>query len=183
MKTLCTLIIFSSVLVSPEAIAKPVVDNGSCYIINSAGKVIKLPTLCGSPNNSGAELRPVPKGTFQTRIKRRDGGIPVIDVNFGNQKFEMIVDTGASGTIITTDMAQALGVVTVGKTLVNTVSANNVEMPLGYVSRIEVNGIVAENVLVGIIPVLRIGLLGHDFFGNYEMTVKRDTIEFRTPSK
>jgi hypothetical protein len=94
----------------------------------------------------------------------------------------MMVDTGSSATIITTDMDQALGIRPVTKTLVNKVSANNVEMPLGYVQRMEVDGIVATKLLVGIIPALRIGLLGHDFFGEDEMTVKRDRIEFRVPS-
>jgi hypothetical protein len=168
------------VIAKPKVIPKtnPKVDNSDCYFVNSKGKVINLSTLCGS-----TEIRQIPRGTFQARIKRREGGIPVIDVNFGNQRFEMIVDTGASSTIITTDMAQALGVVPVTKTLVNTVSANNVEMPLGYVQSMEIDGLVTTNLLVGIIPVLRIGLLGHDFFGDYEMTVKRDTIEFRVPSK
>lgn len=161
---------------TPKVNPKP--NDSDCYFVNSQGKVINLSTLCGSN-----EVRQTPMGTFQARIKRREGGIPVIDVNFGNQSFEMIVDTGASGTIITTDMAQALGVTPVTKTLVNTVSANNVVMPLGYVQRMEAGGIAATNVLVGIIPALRIGLLGNDFFGAYEMTVKRDRIEFRVPSK
>jgi uncharacterized membrane protein YjgN (DUF898 family) len=156
----------------PAAIAKPIIDNGGCYFINSTGKVINLSTLCG-------EVRQVAKGVFQAKIKRRENGTPVIDVNFGNRKFEMILDTGASATIITTNMAQTLGIVPVGKALVNTVSANNVEMPLGYVKTMEVDGIVVSNVLVGIIPVLKIGLLGNNFFSDYDITVKRDVIEFR----
>ncbi|AFY75207.1 putative aspartyl protease [Synechococcus sp. PCC 7502] len=172
-----------------QAIAKPFPKDDGCYIVNSSGKVISLSSLCGSPNSitnnnptqNSKQIRQLPNGVFQAKIKRRDNGIPVIDVKFGNRIFEMIVDTGASGTIITTDMAQALGIVPVAKTLVNTVGANNVELPLGYVPRIEVEGIVAQNVLVGIIPALQIGLLGHDFFGDFEMTVKRDTIEFRSP--
>jgi predicted aspartyl protease len=185
MKMLPILVLLFSMQIPLIAIAKPKVipkvnantNDSSCYFVNSKGKVINLSTLCGF-----TEGRQSPKGTFQARIKRREGGIPVIDVNFGNQRFEMMLDTGASGTIITTDMAQALGINPVTKTLVNTVSANNVEMPLGYVKRMEAGGIAATNVLVGIIPALRIGLLGNDFFGEYEMTVKRDRIEFRVPS-
>ncbi len=161
---------------SPKA-SKAVVDNGGCYIVNSAGKVINLNTLCGLN-----EVKKASSGIFQAKIKRRESGIPVIDVNFNNRNFEMILDTGASGTIITTDMAQALGVIPVAKTLVSTASANNVVMPLGYVKKIEVDGIVSNNVLVGIIPALRIGLLGHDFFGSYDVTVKRDIVEFRIPT-
>jgi predicted aspartyl protease len=159
------------------AIAKPIIDNGGCYLVNSTGKVINLTTLCGE------EVKQLPKGVFQAKIKRRENGTPVIDVNFGNRKFEMILDTGASATIITTNMAQTLGIIPVGKALVNTVSANNVEMPLGYVKTMGVDGIVSSNVLVGIIPVLKIGLLGNNFFSDYDITVKRDVIEFRPQAK
>jgi gag-polyprotein putative aspartyl protease len=158
----------------PKPIPKPVVGIDGCYFVNSAGKVINLNTLCGlNEVNKGA------KGIFQAKIKRREGGIPVIDVTFGNQNFEMILDTGASATIITANMATAIGVVPTGVNLFNTVAANNVEVKIGYVKTIEVGGLVAKNVLVGIVPSLPIGLLGQDFFGSYDVTVKKDVIEFR----
>jgi len=166
-----------SFLTTPVAIAKPIIDNGGCYFVSSTGKVVNLSSLCGS------EVKQVQKGVFQAKIKRREGGTPVIDVNFGNRKFEMILDTGASATIITTNMAQTLVVTAVGKALVNTVSANNVEMPLGYVKTMGVDGLVASNVLVGILPVLKIGLLGNNFFSDYDITVKRNVIEFRPQTK
>lgn len=118
---------------------------------------------------------------FTAPIKRRMGGTPVIEVTFnGTQAFEMIVDTGASGTVITQKMAQALGVATVGKAKANTASAKGVEFPIGYVDSIAVDGAFANRVPVAIAgPELETGLLGHDFFGNYEVTIKRDAVEFR----
>lgn len=158
-----------------QAKPRPPIDE-NCYFINSAGKVINLNRLCGA--------NPVaPSGVYQVPIKRRLGGIPVIDVLFGNQKFEMMLDTGASGTIITSAMADRLGIVPVARTLVNTASANNVELPLGYVPRVEVNGLVMNNLLVGILPSLRIGLLGNDFYGQYDLTVRRNMVEFRNPNR
>lgn len=122
--------------------------------------------------------------TIRVPIKRRAGGTPVIDVTFnGSQEIEMIVDTGASGTVITKQAAAALGVKSVAKTKANTASAKGVEFAIGYVKSIKVAGAQSNNVPVAIAgPELEIGLLGHDFFGNYDVTIKRDVIEFHTRS-
>lgn len=127
---------------------------------------------------------PVPpkQPVFQATIKRRAGGTPVIDVTFnGTQQFEMIVDTGASGTVITQDTAAALGVVAVATAKANTASARSVEFPIGYVNSISVGEAVVTDVPVAIAPSpeLETGLLGHDFFGDYDVTIKRDVVEFR----
>ena len=119
---------------------------------------------------------------FQATIKRRIGGTPVIYVTFnGDHKVEMIVDTGASGTVLTQATADALGLVPVAKAKANTASAKAVEFPIGYVNSIQVGGAVVKNVPVAIAPasVLETGLLGHDFFGNYDVTIRRDVVEFR----
>ncbi len=118
---------------------------------------------------------------FRAPIKRRAGGTPVIEVTFnGNQTFEMIVDTGASGTVITQAMAQALGARIIGKTKVNTASQTGVEVPLTYVDSIAVGNAVVKDVIVAIANAsLDVGLLGHDFFSDYDVTVKQDVVEFR----
>ncbi|GAB4228256.1 MAG: hypothetical protein Kow00121_57110 [Elainellaceae cyanobacterium] len=119
--------------------------------------------------------------TFYAPIIRREGNTPVIRVMFNsNQAFDMIVDTGASGTLITQSMAQALNVVPVGAAMVDTASQRGVTVPLGYVNSIEVDGAVAQNVLVAIAgPQLGTGLLGHDFFGHYDVTIRETEVEFR----
>ena len=121
---------------------------------------------------------------FAVPIKRRIGGTPIIEVTFnGNQQFEMIVDTGASGTVITQQMANALGVVTVGKAKANTASSKAVEFPVGYVDSIEAGGVTVNKVAVAIAGSdLETGLLGHDFFGDYDLTIKRNVVEFRPHS-
>ncbi|WP_009634189.1 retropepsin-like aspartic protease family protein [Synechocystis sp. PCC 7509] len=123
-----------------------------------------------------------PSGVFQAVIKSRHGGTPVIDVTFnGGTQFEMIVDTGASGTVITQQMAAVLGVVPIGRATANTASDRNVEFSIGKVNSIEVGGAIVKNVPVAIAPTanLDIGLLGQDFFSNYDVTIKRDVVEFR----
>lgn len=118
---------------------------------------------------------------FTAPIKRRLGGTPIVEVTFnGQQKFEMIVDTGASGTVITQEMANALGIVTVGRAKANTASSRAVEFPVGYVNSMAVGGVIVNKVPVAIAGAdLETGLLGHDFFGNYDVTIKRNVVEFR----
>jgi predicted aspartyl protease len=116
---------------------------------------------------------------FQAKIKRRAGGTPVIDVVFnGNKTFEMIVDTGASGTLITQRMATALGVRQVSTGRAGIADGSIVEFPIGLVGSIRVGGAVIQNVEVAIAKQMEIGLLGHDFFGNYDVKIKKDVVEF-----
>ena len=118
---------------------------------------------------------------YIARIKRRAGGTPVIDVTFnGRRSFEMIVDTGASGTVITSAMASTLGVSVIGKAKVDTASQQGVEVPLAYVNSIAVGGAVVKGVVVAIgNSALDTGLLGHDFFADYDVTIRRDVVEFK----
>ena len=116
---------------------------------------------------------------FQAKIKRRAGGTPVIDVVFnGNKTFEMIVDTGASGTLITQRMATALGVKPVGIARAGIADGSVVEFPIGRVQSMGVGGALIKNVEVAIAKQMEIGLLGHDFFGNYDVKIKKDVVEF-----
>jgi hypothetical protein len=122
---------------------------------------------------------------FYAPIIRREGNTPVIQVIFNNrQLFDMIVDTGASGTLITQQMAQTLGVIPVAAATVDTASQRGLTVPLGYVDSIEVNGALANNVLVAIAgPQLGTGLLGHDFFSHYDVTIRQNEVEFRERSR
>lgn len=117
---------------------------------------------------------------FKAPIKRRVGQIPVIDVLFnGAQTFEMIVDTGASGTVITEEMANRLRVEPTGEVSADTASARGVKFRTGEVQSITVGGMVAKEVNVAIAGSdLDLGLLGQDFFGNYDIWIKQDAVEF-----
>lgn len=152
----------------------------ACYMVTSSGQTLSLGQLCGNGTSSTANPTSPSTGVFQAPIKYRIGGIPVIDVTFGDsQTFEMIVDTGASGTVITLPMAQALQIQPVGLARSHIADGSMVDFPIGYVSSISVQGARANNVLVAIAERSRIGLLGHDFFNNYDVTIKRTVVEFR----
>jgi predicted aspartyl protease len=164
--------------------------------------VVEVPSLKNKPSSTQA-LAPVvtkqesvaqsvllpeqitrEQNVFVAPIKRRIGGTPIIEVTFnGQQRFEMIVDTGASGTVITQDMADALAIVPVGKTKANTASSKQVEFTIGYVNSMAAAGVMVKQVPVAIAGSdLETGLLGHDFFGNYDITIRRNVVEFRPQS-
>lgn len=120
-------------------------------------------------------------GVFLAPIKRRAGGTAVIEVTFnGRLTFDMIVDTGASGTVITSEMARALGVRPEGSMIANTPSAKAVTFPIGRVSSMEVGGAIVNNVPVAIASQLDIGLLGQDFFRGYDVTFRENVVEFHS---
>jgi len=153
------------------------------------------PSPSPSPNAAATPIAPSPKApttqpntspenarVFKAPIKRRVRGTPVIDVTFnGSQTFEMVLDTGASGTVITQAMAQSLGIVSQGEVKANTASAKGVRFRTGTVESIAVNGAVERNVQVAIAgPDLEIGLLGQDFFSRYDVSIRQNVVEFHS---
>ena len=158
-------------------------DSGICFMTTSSGQRINLGSLCGEGELETQEPSKQ-SGVFAAPIVRRAGGIPIIQVTFNNTKpFDMMVDTGASGTLITQQMAKTLGVEPDGFIRINTASARGVKIQTGVVNSIEVDGAVVQNLKVAIAgPELDVGLLGHDFFGQYDVTIKENIVEFRRRS-
>jgi predicted aspartyl protease len=165
-------------------------EHEGCFLTDSKGRVITLDSLCPSSSipalQAGDTLPPPPgvasqgSGLVVIPIKYRAGGTPVIDVKFnGSQTFEMLVDTGATSTVISQDVATALSVSPSGTTTVDTASQRGVEFSLGQVQSIEVApGIVIRDVTVAIGPELEMGLLGQDLLGQYDITIRDRSIEF-----
>ncbi|MDX2242466.1 MAG: retropepsin-like aspartic protease [Leptolyngbyaceae cyanobacterium bins.302] len=149
-------------------------QDDSCYMVTSSGKRVSLGKLC-----RGTTVQPASQRFFQARIKRRDGGTPVIDVTLnGNQTYEMLVDTGASGTLVTRTMAQSLNLPIVGAGRYTMADGRTIVMPVGRLNSLAVSGATIRNVDVAIAGDYAEGLLGSDFLGNYDVKIKRDVIEF-----
>lgn len=159
------------IVLSPQGMAQP---KTAPEPIAAALPQVTTPASPANQDNKGSRA-------FYAPIIRREGNTPVVRVTFNdNQPFDMIVDTGASGTLITRQMASALGVVPVAQANVDTASQRGVSFPLGYVRSIKVGGAVANNVLVAVAgPELDVGLLGHDFFGHYDVTIRETEVEFQ----
>lgn len=145
-------------------------------MVDGNGEQVNLQGLCDKKNNSTS----ITPGVFQTPIKRRQGGIPIIDVSFNNQEtVEMMVDTGASATVLPPAIAQRLDIETERTVVANTPSQKRVEFPAGRVESINAGGAIAQNVVIIISPALSIGLLGQNFFGRYDVSIKENVVEFR----
>lgn len=163
-----------------------IAQDDSCYMVTTSGRSVNLEKLCGSgsasPTAAGASTATAPaptNGVFQAQIKRRLGGIPVIDVTFNNKRtYEMIVDTGASGTLITRSMARALRIPVIGQVQSSIADGSTVVFQVGRINSMSINGAEVKNIRVAIADRMEIGLLGHDFFNNYDVKIKRDVVEF-----
>lgn len=110
-------------------------------------------------------------------ILERVGGIPVIAVTLnGRQTFPMMIDTGASLTVITEEMADAINFREQGKEAIIFGNGQVQELPKGNVPSIHVGDAVMDDftVLVGSAP-----LLGQNFFSDYNVTIRENFIFFR----
>ncbi|MFP4134812.1 MAG: TIGR02281 family clan AA aspartic protease [Halothece sp.] len=149
-----------------------------CYMVDDNGEEIDLSSLCEN-NNSSPTVTSTP-GVFESPIKRRQNGIPVIEVSFNNQEtVEMMVDTGASATVLPPEVATRLGIEPEGKVRANTPSDKEVEFPAGRVESINAGGAIAQDVVVIIAPALSMGLLGQNFFSRYDVSIREDVVQFR----
>ncbi|HIK44787.1 MAG TPA: retroviral-like aspartic protease family protein [Leptolyngbyaceae cyanobacterium M65_K2018_010] len=114
----------------------------------------------------------------QIPIQERRGGTPVVIVTLegqqGKQSFPMLFDTGATGTLITADMAQAIGVVVIGETQAKIADGSVITLPVGYVDGLEVGGLRKQALLVAIGG--SVGLLGQDVYGEYGIALGSQVI-------
>ncbi len=162
-------------------------ENG-CFMLDAAGNPISLGYLCNNNNSRTQTIRTPQRNApnnrksdvFTVPIKRRVHGTPVIDVQFNNKyTFEMLFDTGATLTIITTAMAKKLKVKPQGRLPFQTVSNNRIYFEIGTISSVNTGGMVSEDLDIAIAPSMDIGLLGQNFYDRYDITIKYGTIEFR----
>lgn len=151
-----------------------------CFMVDAYGQPIDLSSLCGgdSSDKNALSTSSTP-GVFQVPIKRREAGIPVIEVMFnGKHTFEMMLDTGASSTVLTSKMAETMGIKAEGVVLASTPSDDKASFAQGRVASVAVAGIEVKDLSVAISPSLDLGLLGQNFFANYDIVIKKDKIEF-----
>ena len=110
-------------------------------------------------------------------IEDRAGGIPVVAVTFnGNQRFPMLLDTGASITTITPAMARALRFRQEDTISVQVASGQTHRIPVGRVPSIEVGGYVIDNFEVA---VTESPLLGQNFYSRFNMTIRENFVFLR----
>ncbi len=180
--SLFSILLSTTGLILSEALGAIAQEYPGCFMKTKTGQMISLNQVCIFPQtDEKTAISPLATpGVYQAKIIRREGGIPVIQAVFNSQApFEMLVDTGASGTVITPLMAELLGVIPSGRGKADTPSQKGVEFDLGSIQSLDVGGAIKNNLTVAISPSLDVGLLGQDFFGGYDVTIKQDVVEFR----
>ncbi|MFM7406825.1 MAG: TIGR02281 family clan AA aspartic protease [Cuspidothrix sp.] len=146
-------------------------DPGLCFMVTSSGQKMNLGQLC--------KVTPTKETVWRIPIKRRIAKTPIVDVIFnGNQVFEMVFDTGASGILITQRMATILKPKPMGIIKVSIADGSIVEFPTGIISSVGVGSLVVKNPQIAVARKAEIGLLGHDFFEKYDIKIMDKYIEF-----
>ncbi len=116
---------------------------------------------------------------FTVPILSRRSGTPVILVQLNNGlSVPMILDTGASRTVITRSVAAQLGLDPTGQIIATTASDSAVALDTTEVMTITVGGITRSNVTVAIKDAGNTGLLGNDFHRGYDISIRANTVEF-----
>lgn len=157
----------------------------SCYMVTASGKKVPLGPLCGEApvTPSGQPSSTAKNGIYRIPIKRRLASTPVVDVTFNGKTFEMIFDTGASSTLITQRMSDVLRLKPIGARNVIIADGSKLRFPVTSINTVSAGGVTARKLIVTIAKNSEIGLLGHDFFGRYDVKIKRNIIEFHPPSE
>ncbi|MEM6520178.1 MAG: retropepsin-like aspartic protease [Cyanobacteria bacterium P01_C01_bin.70] len=106
------------------------------------------------------------------------GGTPVVPVALtgdrGTQQFTMLFDTGATGTLITQSMANAVGAIVIGSTVVTVADGRQIEAPVGYIDTLKVGDLVIRDLQVIIGG--DVGLLGQNVYGEYGLSIGSNQI-------
>jgi aspartyl protease family protein len=173
-KSIPAIILAGSLLLFPFTPAT--LAQSECFLQGANGQQIDLSRLCG---NSPRNRKNSPQ-VYQLPIQRRVNGIPTVMVVFNNRHYyEMLFDTGASGIVLTDEMAKAMKVKREREVVANT-AAGIVTVYLGRINSVKAGDVALSNPVVGISPQMQgLGLLGQTFFGSYDVTIKKDVIELR----
>ncbi len=117
-------------------------------------------------------------GTVTVPVQRYGGSL-IVPVNLNNQKnVRLILDTGATMTVLSTDVAIELGLTSDSESQVATVNTAGgpVQVNLTRVESMGINGAKAKNVVVAIHDLPDVqpgidGLLGMSFLNNFLVTL------------
>jgi aspartyl protease family protein len=173
-KSLSAIALTGSLLLFPFIPAT--LAQSECFLQGANGQHIDLSRLCGGSSTN----RKKPPQVYQLPIQRRVNGIPTVMVVFNDRHYyEMLFDTGASGIVLTDEMAKAMKVKREREVAANT-AGGVVTVYLGRINSVKAGDVALSNQVVGISPQMEgLGLLGQTFFGSYDVTIKKDVIELR----
>jgi clan AA aspartic protease (TIGR02281 family) len=119
-----------------------------------------------------------PSKSFAIPIVKKLEGVPIVEVVINGERCQMLLDTGASRTLITRGVKQKLALKATGSTAATTAngSANFETLVL---SSVKVGEIQISNLSVAVgNDDMSYGLMGHDIYKGYDITLKEDSVIF-----
>lgn len=144
---------------------------------NKAASFVSKSPLNVAPSSQVATT--TKNNTFSIPIQQKLGGIPVIEVTFNGRPVPMLLDTGASHTLVTPSIARQLQLQASGNSQAKTANGT-ATFQVATIDQIKFGAGERNNVLVAIGQNdLPYGLLGHDVYDGYDITLKENSIEFR----
>jgi clan AA aspartic protease (TIGR02281 family) len=123
-----------------------------------------------SPENSNS---------FTIPIIQKIQGVPVIEVTIDGQTTRMLLDTGASRTLITRGFRQRLSAQSNGSLEAKTANGS-ASFETVSVQSIQVGKLAVSNLTVAVgNDDMNYGLLGHDVYDGYDITLQADRVVFQ----
>jgi clan AA aspartic protease (TIGR02281 family) len=132
--------------------------------------------------SDGAKPIPSPSSegdrSFVVPIVQKLGGVPVVRVKINGENALMLLDTGASRTLITRGTRQRLALAASGSTSAKTANGT-ASFEVVKLESIELGQIRVQDLAVAVgNDDLNYGLLGHDFYQGYDITLREDSVLF-----
>jgi clan AA aspartic protease (TIGR02281 family) len=118
--------------------------------------------------------------SFSLPIVSKNNNVPVIEVVInGRDRIQMMLDTGASKTLLTKGVAERLKLASRGKTIAKTANGN-AEFDTVQLDSLEFGQGKVTNLTVAVGDNnLNYGLLGHDVYKGYDITLTEDSVHFK----
>lgn len=136
----------------------------------------QMPAIKPSILVDGVEVDP--SKSFAIPIVKKLEGVPIVEVIINGERCQMLLDTGASRTLITRGVKQKLALRATGSTAATTANGSaNFETLI--LSSVQVGEIQISNLSVAVgNDDMSYGLMGHDIYKGYDITLKEDSVIF-----
>jgi clan AA aspartic protease (TIGR02281 family) len=147
--------------------------------INFKAKPSAAPLAQQISLNDGAAPVENSRRSFSIPIIKKLEGVPIIEVTInGQERFQMMLDTGASRTLLTKGARQKLDLQAIGSTAAKTANGT-ADFETVAIDSIQFGEGVASNLSVAVAnDSMSYGLLGHDVYQGYDITLREDSVLF-----
>jgi clan AA aspartic protease (TIGR02281 family) len=133
------------------------------------------------PNIDSIKLTQIDQSqSFSLPIVAKNNNVPIVEVVInGRDRVPMMLDTGASKTLLTKGVAESLKLASQGKTTAKTANGN-AEFDTVKLDSLEFGPGKVTNLTVAVGDnKLNYGLLGHDVYKGYDITLTEDSVQFK----